>query len=74
MHTVVLLTVQCPHYVCEKLSADTSSVFCLLTVQACALRRAPCKSPMTLLPMQPSLVPNHSLRSMIREWQEQQQQ
>lgn len=43
-------------------------------LQACAGRRAPTKSPMTLLPMQPGLVPNHSLRSLIREWQEQQQQ
>lgn len=43
-------------------------------VQACAGRRAPTKSPMTLLPMQPGLVPNHSLRSLIREWQERQQQ
>lgn len=46
----------------------------VLTLQACCARRGPCKSPMTLLPMQSHLVPNHTLRSLIKEWQQQQQQ
>jgi hypothetical protein len=43
---------------------------CATPTQACEKRRATVNSPLTGLLMKVDVVPNHTVRSLVREWQE----